>query len=133
MKERKNPMDRRNFLKTAGAAGIGSVIASRNVFADPNQPASAEPNAPQAEKKARYPQLPKRKLGRADVEVPVLSNGVMFNVVENSVILQANLHHGVTYWDTANGYVGGNSELGIGQFFEKNPDVLKDIFLVTKA
>ena len=133
MKERKNPMDRRNFLRAAGAAGIGSVIASRNVFADPNQPAPAEPNAPQAEKKARYPQLPHRKLGRADVEVPVLSNGVMFNVVENSVILQANLHHGVTYWDTANGYVGGNSELGIGQFFQKNSDVRKDIFLVTKA
>jgi predicted aldo/keto reductase-like oxidoreductase len=133
MKEKNNPMDRRNFLKTAGAAGLGSVIASRYAFGDPNKPAPTEPNEPQKTEKAKYPQLPKRKLGRADVEVPVICNGVMFNVVENPVILPASLRYGVTYWDTASGYAGGNSELGVGQFFEKNPDARKDIFLVTKA
>lgn len=133
MKAKNNPLDRRNFLKTAGATGLGSVIASRYAFGDPNKPAPPEPNDLQKTEKAKYPQLPKRKLGRADVEVPVISNGVMFNVVENPVILSASLRYGVTYWDTASGYTGGNSELGVGQFFEKNPDARKDIFLVTKA
>jgi len=133
MKANQNQMDRRNFLKAASAAGLGSVIASRYAFADPNQPAPAEPNAAETTEKAKYPQLPKRKLGRADIEIPVLSNGVMFNVVENPVILRASLRYGVTYWDTAHGYAGGNSELGVGEFFSKNPDVRRDIFLVTKA
>ncbi|MFA5424391.1 MAG: twin-arginine translocation signal domain-containing protein, partial [Phycisphaerae bacterium] len=97
-------IDRRNFLKAAGAAGLGSVIASRYAFGEPNTP--AEPNAPAAEK-AKYPQLPKRKLGRANIEVPVIANGVMFNVVENPIILRASLRHGITYWDTAYGYAGG--------------------------
>ncbi|MFA5783346.1 MAG: aldo/keto reductase [Phycisphaerae bacterium] len=123
-------IDRRNFLKAAGAAGLGSVIASRYAFGEPNTP--AEPNAPAAEK-AKYPQLPKRKLGRANIEVPVIANGVMFNVVENPIILRASLRHGITYWDTAYGYAGGNSELGVGEFFGKNPETRKDIFLVTKA
>ncbi len=131
MKANNNPIDRRNFLKAAGAAGLGSVIASRYAFAEANTPAPAEPN--NTTEKAKYPQLPKRKLGRADIEIPVICNGVMFNVVENPVILRASLRYGVTYWDTASGYAGGNSELGVGHFFKKNPDVRKDIFLVTKA
>jgi predicted aldo/keto reductase-like oxidoreductase len=133
MKDENNPMNRRNFLKTAGAAGLGSVIASRYAFAEPNKPAPPESNEIQKTEKAKYPQLPRRKLGRADVEVPVICNGVMFNVVENPVILRASLRYGVTYWDTASGYAGGNSELGVGQFFEKNTEARKDIFLVTKA
>jgi hypothetical protein len=40
---------------------------------------------------------------------------------------------GVTYWDTANSYEGGNSELGIGKYFAKYPEDRKDIFLVTKS
>jgi len=33
------------------------------------------------------------------------------------------LESGVTYWDTAHNYAGGNSEIGIGKFLEKNPGV----------
>ena len=40
---------------------------------------------------------------------------------------------GVTYWDTANSYEGGNSEMGIGKYFEKFPEDRKKIFLVTKS
>jgi predicted aldo/keto reductase-like oxidoreductase len=43
------------------------------------------------------------------------------------------LDWGVTYWDTAAGYNGGKSETGIGMYFEKNPEVRKSVFLVTKA
>jgi predicted aldo/keto reductase-like oxidoreductase len=40
---------------------------------------------------------------------------------------------GVTYWDTANSYRGGNSEKGICKYFDKFPEDRKKIFLVTKS
>jgi len=39
----------------------------------------------------------------------------------------------MNYWDTAYSYSGGNSELGIGKFLAKNPEVRKKLFIVTKA
>jgi len=40
---------------------------------------------------------------------------------------------GITYWDTANGYAGGNSEAAMGKHFQRFPQDRKRIFLVTKA
>ena len=126
MKEEQNKINRRNFLKTIGAAGLGSVFTSGRIKADSN-----EPNAP--EKDQEYPQVPRRKLGKTEVDVSCLSLGTIFNVVENQIILRKALQWGVTYWDTAYGYAGGNSELGIGNFLSKNPEVRKDLFIVSKA
>src|SRR4030042_5138494 len=128
MKEKHDKINRRNFLKTIGAAGIGSVFASSQLKADPN-----EPNKVRETEEPKFPELPKRKLGRTGIEVPVLANGVMFDVTENQLILRANLQHNVTYWDPAYGYAGGNREIGIGKFLAKNPQRRKDIFIVTKA
>jgi hypothetical protein len=128
MKEKYNKIDRRNFLKTIGAAGLGSVLASSQLKAEPN-----EPNAAQKTEEPKFPELPQRKLGKTGIEIPVLSNGVMFDVSENQLILRANLQHNVTYWDTAYGYAGGNSEIGIGKFLAQNPEVRKKLFIVTKA
>ena len=128
MKEKQNKIDRRNFLKTMGAAGVGSVLASAI-----SKAGAAEPNAPAKAQQSEFPQVPTQKLGKTGVEVPVLSFGAMFNIVENQVILHNTLKWGVNYWDTAYGYAGGNSEIGIGNFLAKNPDVRKKIFLVTKA
>ena len=57
----------------------------------------------------------------------------MFNLIENQVILRKTLQYGAGFWDTADCYAGGNSELGIGKFFKANPDKRKDVFIVTKA
>ena len=126
--EQENKMNRRNFIKTVGAAGIGSVLAGRKILAEPN-----EPNAPAAKQQTAMPQVPKRKLGKTGVEVPIFSFGAMFNIMENQVHLRKTLQYGVDYWDTADCYANGNSELGIGKFFKANPDKRKDVFLVTKA
>ena len=128
MKEKHNRINRRNFLKTVGATGIGSVLAASQVKAEPNEPDKIEKT-----ETAKFPELPKRKLGRADIEIPVLSNGLMFDITENQLILRANLQYNTTYWDTAYGYAGGNSELGIGKFISQNPEVRKKLFIVTKA
>jgi len=128
MKENQNKIDRRNFLKTIGAAGIGSVLASAKSSADSNEP-SMPPKAEESE----FPQVPRRKLGKTGVDVPCLSIGLMFNVEDNQIILKNALKWGINYWDTANGYAGGNSEAGIGKYISKNPDVRKDLFIVSKA
>jgi predicted aldo/keto reductase-like oxidoreductase len=128
MKEKYDKINRRNFLKTIGAAGLGSVFASAQVKADPN-----EPNAAQKTEEPKFPELPQRKLGKTGIEIPVLSNGLMFDVTGNQLILKANLQYNATHWDTAHGYAGGNSEIGIGTFLGKNPEVRKKLFIVTKA
>jgi predicted aldo/keto reductase-like oxidoreductase len=138
MRENEREIDRRNFLKTVGAAGLGSVLVSARAVAGPNEPGTAE----KTEKK-KYPWVPKRKLGKLTqldesgkevaVEVPCLSLGTMFDVVENQVALRECLKYGVTYWDTAHSYSGGNSELGIGKFLSRNPHMRKQLFIVSKA
>jgi hypothetical protein len=128
MKENNNQINRRNFLKTLGTAGIGSVLASTNASAGPN-----EPNIPAKTPEQKYPQVPKRKLGKTGIEVPCLSIGLMFDTVENQIVLKNAFQWGVNYWDSASGYAGGNSELGIGKFLSKNPDARKNLFIVSKA
>jgi aryl-alcohol dehydrogenase-like predicted oxidoreductase len=136
MKERQDKINRRNFLKTIGAAGLGSVFASSQIKADPNRfdkLTTGEPNEAQKTEEQKFPELPARKLGKTGIDVPVMSNGLMFDITENQLILRANLQHNVTYWDTASGYAGGNSEIGIGTFLKSNPEVRKKLFIVTKA
>ena len=128
MKENNNKINRRNFLKTLGTAGVGSVLASVKAPAGPN-----EPNTPAKAQEQKYPQVPRRKLGKTGVEVPCLAIGLMFDTVENQIVLKNAFQWGVNYWDSASGYGGGNSELGIGKFLSKNPDVRKNLFIVSKA
>ncbi len=135
MKEKQNKIDRRNFLKTMGAAGVAPAFAGvANVLGSAtSKGVTAEPNAPAKAQQSEFPQVPRRKLGKTGADIPILSFGAMFNIVENQVILHNTLKWGVNYWDTASSYAGGNSEIGIGNFLAKNPDVRKKIFLVTKA
>ncbi len=128
MTEKDNSVDRRNFLKTMGAAGLGSIIASCKAKSDQKEPDTATET-----QKTEYPQVPRRKLGKTGVEVPCLSIGLMYNLLDNQILLRKSLDWGVNYWDTSNGYAGGNSERGIGKFFANNPDARKKVFLVTKA
>jgi predicted aldo/keto reductase-like oxidoreductase len=119
-------LTRRQFMRngTIAAAGLGSVFTS-TVPASPNNE-----NKPQ---ESSAPKMPKRKLGKTGVEVPCLGLGTMFNLIDSQVVLRNTIKWGVKYWDTAHNYAGGNSELGIGKYLAKNPEVRKDLFLATKA
>ncbi|UCF00200.1 MAG: aldo/keto reductase [Planctomycetota bacterium] len=128
MKKKQNKMDRRDFLKTIGAVGVGSVLPSCDAKAEPN-----DPNAVAKMPGPALPQVPKRKLGRTSIEVPCLSLGLMYDLIEKQIILRKSVELGISFWDTAPAYAGGNSELGIGKFLAKNPEVRKDVFLATKA
>jgi len=122
-------------LKTVGAAGLTPAVAGVTKGLASAEPVTgpSETNARQEQKKAKSPQVLKRKLGQTGVEVPCLALGTIFNVVENQVVLRTALQRGVTYWDTAPDYAGPNSELGIAKFVSNNPDVRKKLFISTKA
>jgi len=134
---KQNEINRRNFLKAVGAAGLGSVVTGSEVFAEPNQPTT-----PAKTQKPHHVTVPRRKLGKltqpsdkgpVPVEVPCLSLGTMFNVMDNQAALIESLKWGVNYWDSAYSYAGGNSELGIGKFLSRNPKVRKNLFITSKA
>jgi len=125
--KKQNKIDRRSFLKAMGAAGLGSVVTSAKIKAGPNEPPTEKTQDP------KLPQVPKRKLGKTGIEVPCLAVGTMFDVGENQIVLIKALQWGVSYWDSAYGYSGGNSELGIGKFLSRNPELRKDLFITSKA
>jgi len=79
MKEKHNKINRRNFLKTMGAAGLGSVLASAETNA-------ADPTPSTKTEEPKLPQVPRRKLGKTGVEVSCLALGTIFNVLENQIL-----------------------------------------------
>jgi len=133
MTENQRKIDRRKFLKSVGAAGLGSFLAVSGCKSKKREQAASTDKQTQPPKKTETPELPRRKLGNTGVEVPVLALGTMFDAVEKQVVLRRALELKVTYWDTAHGYTGGNSELGIGKFLSREPQARKDLFIASKA
>ncbi|MFC1669331.1 aldo/keto reductase [Spirochaetota bacterium] len=125
MKRDSKKIGRKSFLKGLGQTTVSTSLLllgykqKKGLAADKS--------------KTRFPQVPKRKLGKTGTKVPCLSLGMNFNTIGSQLILHKAFQWGITYWDTANSYAGGNSELGIGKFIKKNRHLRKKLFLVTKA
>ena len=118
MNSPKHCISRRDFLKTAtiaGAASIGDTLG-KPVMASQSQAT-----------------MPTRSFGKTGIDVPILSFGGSLNTSLSMLVLRQAVNWGVTYWDTANTYMGGRSEKGMGKYFEKFPADRKRIFLVTKT
>jgi uncharacterized protein len=109
---------RRDFLKAAGAASVGSIVAAFNPLAE----ASEGPKT-----------IPTRPFGKTKIDVPMLAFGGSLDTSMSLLVLRQAFKWGVTYWDTANSYMGGKSEKGIGRYLAKYPEDRKRIFLVTKS
>jgi uncharacterized protein len=123
MSDRRDRCSRREFLKTAGILGAGSLLpgaAARVVHAA--QKAESQPMV-----------VPTRPFGNTGAKVSCLALGGMFDIPSNQILMHQALQWGVTYWDTADCYEGGNSEKGIGAFFTRNPEARKKVFLVSKS
>ena len=124
-RKEENKIDRRNFLKTAGIAGVGSVIAGAKALgADANEPNTAAAPAPTPVK------IPTRKLGKTGANVPILALGL--GRPGEPVVLRQALDWGVYQWDVSLVAANGNSETMVGEFIAKNPELRKDIFIVSK-
>jgi aryl-alcohol dehydrogenase-like predicted oxidoreductase len=110
-------VSRRNFLKTT-AAGAASIIGALGNPIGASQHQTI---------------MPTRTFGKTGTDVPILSFGGSLNTSLSILLLRQAVKWGVTYWDTANSYMGGRSEKGMGKYFEKYPADRKRIFLVTKS
>jgi len=109
---------RRNFIKTIGIAGAGSICNPFSSLAETTNLKAA---------------MPTRPFGKTGINVPILGFGTSLDVSLGSLLLKQAVKLGATYWDTATSYMGGRSEKGIGKYFEKFPGDRKKIFLVTKS
>ncbi len=118
MTQKHSSWTRRAFLKAACATGAASVLPLKNF------PALASDEAVV---------VPTRAFGKTGIEVPVLGFGTSLHVAFSQLLLKQAVKWGVTYWDTANTYMGGNSEKAIGKYFAKYPGDRKKVFLVTKS
>jgi predicted aldo/keto reductase-like oxidoreductase len=74
--------------------------------------------------------MPRRKLGKTGEMVTILAIGSTYPV--NPPLLNTALAEGITYIDTAQGYLNGNCEQEIGAFLEKTGK-RRDCFVVTKC
>lgn len=124
MDKDKSGFSRRDFLKTAGAAGIGSMLSPVDSLAKISG---------QFAQNTSDRLVPKRSFGKTGENVSILGLGGMFDIPSNQLLMKQAVKLGITYWDTADCYEGGNSEKGIGIYFEKYPDERKKVFLVTKS
>ena len=124
MSGKKRNFSRRDFIKSAGAAGLGSALIPLSSLTQAH--ASASTNAPE------QLTVPTRPFGKTGANVSILSLGGVLKVSDQLMFRQA-FKMGVTYWDTADSYGWGKNEKAIGKYFAKFPDDRKQIFLVTKA
>ncbi|MDX1707376.1 MAG: aldo/keto reductase, partial [Desulfobacterales bacterium] len=119
MVQEKQKWSRRELFKIAGAAGVGSAMASMGGVA------GAQDTGLQ--------QVPTRPFGKTGQQVSILSFGGSQNLSAKQLLLRQAFKMGVTYWDTAASYSGGRSEEAMGKYLAKYPGDRKNIFLVSKA
>ena len=124
MSGKRGNFSRREFIKTAGGASIGSVLIPLSSLTHAHGSSST--------KLPEQMIVPKRTFGKTGVNVSILSLGGVLGIYDQLIFRQA-FKMGVTYWDTADSYGSGNNEKAIGKYFTKFPNDRKKVFLVTKA
>jgi len=125
MTKKGKQVSRRDFFKLTGATGIGCILGSMEN--------TARAAGASATGSSGLSIVPTRPFGKTGVNVSILSLGGTYNLKSRQLLLRQALKMGVTYWDTAHSYSGGNSERGIGEYFARYPEDRQKVFLVTKS
>jgi predicted aldo/keto reductase-like oxidoreductase len=112
--------DRRTFLQAGAVATASALSAARGAGA---QDTAKIPDAP-----ANAPAVPKRVLGRTGVEVTMLEQGAVRSPSLER-LLRFSFASGVRLFDAAKVY---GTEPTFKKWFEREPEVRKQVFLVTK-
>jgi predicted aldo/keto reductase-like oxidoreductase len=118
----KRRQSRREFLYAMRAISAGSLLSPFFSLANAVEPTGS---------KDAQSVVPTRPFGNTGVDVPILAFGGSLDI--NRLVLRQAVKRGVTYWDTAASYAGGNSEKRMGEYIGKYPEDRKKIFLVTKS
>ena len=111
--------DRRNFLQVSTLTAV-ALAGSNNVQAgqqDPGEKPAVEVSP-----------LPRRTLGKTGVKITTLNQGVVRGATIDRVLRQA-WASGIRTFDTAKVY---GTEPNFKKWFEQDPDIRKQMFLVTK-
>ena len=124
MSKKKTDFSRRDFIKTASAVGIGSILSPVDSLSFAKGKSDTEKSQPKV--------VPIRPFGKTGAKVSILGLGGAFTWT-NMLLMKQALNMGVTYWDTAAVYGNGESEKAIGKYFEKFSEDRKKVFLVTKS
>jgi predicted aldo/keto reductase-like oxidoreductase len=123
MKNENTGMNRRTFLRNTGVGGAAVALSAGiagNLIAAEGTKSSAKSV------------VPTRTFGKSGVPVSMLSfGGIDWTVNQN--LLRMGLNMGVTFWDTADNYQNGKTDIGIGQYLEKKPEDREKLFICTKA
>ncbi len=115
-------LSRRDILRGGLALGAGAFAVAHGFDALAESLAAA-----------KLDKVPKRAFGKSGREVSVLTLGTMFDTLSNQLLLRRAVELGVTCWDTAAMYEGGDSEKGLGKYFHRNPQHRDEVFLITKS
>jgi len=83
-------VSRRDFMKTVGVVGVGSLMGRMRVFAQAASPPATAAKPGQAK-------VPMRTFGKTGVKVSCLTLGGIFDIASNQLQLKQALDWGVTY------------------------------------
>ena len=123
MSKKLTDCSRRDFIKTAGAVGLGSMLSPVESLSFAKVKSDTAKSQPKV--------VPIRPFGKTGAKVSILGLGGAAFYRSSLLLLKQAQKMGVTYWDTASSY--GESESEIGKFFEKFPEDRNKVFLVTKS
>jgi len=98
-------LDRRGFLKSSLLGTTGALIGT-----------SAIGNSTI---KIKEPLIIRRQLGKTDIELPIVSFGVMRS--DNFALVKSAFEMGFVHFDTAHGYQEGKNEIMLGELFKSVP------------
>jgi predicted aldo/keto reductase-like oxidoreductase len=98
-------LNRRGFLKSSVLGTAGALIGT-----------SAMGNIT---KRIKEPAIIYRQLGKTDIELPVVSFGVMRS--DNPALVKSAFEMGLVHFDTAHGYQEGRNETMLGELFKSVP------------
>ena len=115
----KENLGRRKFLSGTGGALALTPMMGLNRIDLPTSMAAAQTTP-----------IIKRKLGKTDIEIPIVSMGVMN--ADNPAVIQESYKQGVRLFDTARDYQRGRNEEMLGRVI-RGLNVRSQVYIQTKA
>ena len=101
---KKTGINRRGFLKSSMMGTAGAFIGTGALANTAN---------------FREGAIIKRQLGKTDIEIPIVSFGVMRS--DNVALVKSAFEMGFVHFDTAHGYQEGRNETMLGELFKDTP------------